>query len=103
MKKVLFFIALMLFNLSFSQSSSLSGKVTDAKGEAVVGANVMLNNTAKSTSTNADGVYTFSGLSDGDATVTVSYIGFATEKKTTTINGKTTKTESKRLTLHYRL
>jgi len=90
MKKVLFFIALMLFNLSFSQSSSLSGKVTDAKGEAVVGANVMLNNTAKSTSTNADGVFTFSGLTDGDATITVSYIGFATEKKTTTINGKTT-------------
>ena len=80
----------MLFNLSFSQSSSLSGKVTDAKGEAVVGANVMLNNTAKSTSTNADGVFTFSGLTDGDATITVSYIGFATEKKTTTINGKTT-------------
>jgi outer membrane receptor protein involved in Fe transport len=89
LKRLLFFIALMLFNFSFSQSSSLSGKVTDAKGEAVVGANVVLSTGSKSTATNADGVYTFSGLSDGAVTVTVSYIGFATEKKTATVSGNT--------------
>lgn len=90
LKRILFFIALMLCNLSFSQSSSLSGKVTDAKGEAVVGANVVLSSGSKSTSTNADGAYTFSGLTDGSVTVTVSYIGFATEKKTATVSGNTT-------------
>lgn len=80
----------MLCNLSFSQSSSLSGKVTDTKGEAVVGANVVLSSGSKSTSTNADGVYTFSGLADGSVTVTVSYIGLATEKKTANVSGNTT-------------
>lgn len=89
LKKMLFFMALMLFNLSFSQSSSLTGKVTDTKGEAVVGANVVLSSGSKSTATNADGIYTFLGLTDGAATVTVSYIGFATEKKTTTVSGNT--------------
>jgi outer membrane receptor protein involved in Fe transport len=90
LKRMLLFIALMLCNLSFSQSSSLSGKVTDTKGEAVVGANVVLSSGSKSTSTNADGVYTFSGLADGSVTVTVSYIGLATEKKTANVSGNTT-------------
>jgi len=90
LKKMLFVVALLLFNLSFSQSSSLSGKVTDAKGEAVVGANVVLSSGSKSASTNAEGMYSFSGLADGSVTVTVSYIGFATEKKTVDVKGSTT-------------
>ncbi|NNT71357.1 TonB-dependent receptor [Flavobacterium sp. IMCC34852] len=90
LKKMLFLVALLLFNLSFSQSSSLSGKVTDAKGEAVVGANVVLSSGSKSASTNAEGMYSFSGLTDGSVTVTVSYIGFATEKKTVDVKGNTT-------------
>ncbi|WP_396193861.1 TonB-dependent receptor domain-containing protein [Flavobacterium sp.] len=90
LKKMLFLVALLLCNLSFSQSSSLSGKVTDAKGEAVVGANVVLSSGSKSASTNAEGMYSFSGLADGSVTVTVSYIGFATEKKTVDVKGSTT-------------
>ncbi|MCF6128434.1 TonB-dependent receptor [Flavobacterium sp. AS60] len=89
LKRMLLFIALMLFNFSFSQSSSLTGKVTDAKGEVVVGANVVLSSGSKSTATNADGIYTFSGLKDGEVTVTVSYIGLATQTKTTTVSGST--------------
>lgn len=90
LKKMLFLVALMLCNYSFSQSSSLSGKVTDAKGEAVVGANVVLSSGSKSASTNAEGMYSFSGLTDGSVTVTVSYIGLATEKKTVDVKGSTT-------------
>ncbi|WP_345087740.1 TonB-dependent receptor [Flavobacterium cheonhonense] len=90
LKKMLFVVALLLFNLSFSQSSSLSGKVTDAKGDAVVGANVVLSSGSKSASTNAEGMYSFTGLADGSVTVTVSYIGFATEKKTVAVQGNTT-------------
>lgn len=89
-KRLLFFLALMLFNLSFSQSSSLSGKVTDTKGEAVAGANVVLSKAGKSTSTNADGSYSISGLSDGLDTVTISYIGATTQTQTVSISGKTT-------------
>ena len=35
-------------------------------------------------------MYSFSGLADGSVTVTVSYIGFATEKKTVEVKGNTT-------------
>ena len=90
MKRLMLIIALLLFNLSFSQSSSLSGKVTDTKGEAVAGANVVLSKAGKSTSTNADGSYSISGLSDGSETVTVSYIGATTQNQTANISGKTT-------------
>lgn len=90
LKKVLFVVALLLCNLSFSQNSSLSGKVTDAKGETVAGANVVLSNGSKSTTTNAEGMYSFSGLTDGSLTVTVSFIGLATEKKTVDVKGNTT-------------
>ncbi len=90
MKRLLFFIALMLFNLSFSQNSSLSGKVADSKGNAIVGANVVVEKASKSTVTDADGNYSISGLSDGSASVSVSFIGLATQKKSVNISGKTT-------------
>jgi outer membrane receptor protein involved in Fe transport len=89
LKRLLFFIALMLFNLSFSQNSSLSGKVTDPKGNAIVGANVVVDKPSKSTVTDADGNYSISGLNDGSASVTVSFIGLATQKKSANISGKT--------------
>ena len=90
LKKILFVVALLLFNLSFSQSGSLSGKVTDAKGESVIGANVVVDKTSKSTTTDAEGNYTISGLTDGPASVTVSFIGLVTQNKATSISGKTT-------------
>lgn len=89
LKKMLFVVAVLLSNISFSQNSSLSGKVTDAKGSAIAGANVVLSS-SKSTLTDADGVYTFTSLADGSITVTVSYVGFATEQKTTNVSGSTT-------------
>ncbi len=90
LKKTLFVVALLLYNLSFSQSGSLTGKVTDAKGEPVIGADVVLDKPAKSTATDANGNYSISGLTDGNVSVTVSFIGFATQRKTAVINGKTT-------------
>lgn len=90
LKKMLFLVAVLLGNYSFSQNSSLSGKVTDSKGLAIAGANVVLTSGSKSTLTDADGVYSFTGLADGAVTVTVSYVGFATEQKTAEVSGNTT-------------
>lgn len=90
LNRLLLFIALMLFNLSFSQNSSLSGKVIDPKGEAVASANVVIEGASKATQTDAEGNYSFSGLNDGATSVTVSFIGLATQKKTIAVSGKTT-------------
>ncbi|WP_298392886.1 TonB-dependent receptor [Flavobacterium sp.] len=86
LKNLLFLTALLLFNSAFSQSS-LSGKVTDDKGNVVSGANVSVSQ--KATTTDSDGNYAISGLSNGSTTVTVSYIGMKTLKKEVTISGAT--------------
>ena len=85
-----FLVAFILGNVGFSQNSNLSGKVTDAKGEPVIGANVSVNNTSKATSTDADGNYTVSGLTNGAASVSVSYIGYQSQKKSVDVSGNTT-------------
>lgn len=88
LKKVSFLALIMLINQSFAQNGVLSGKVTDGKGVAVVGANVVAG--TKSTSTNSDGDYTFSSLPQGNTTVSVSYIGYKTQKKDVEVSGSTT-------------
>jgi outer membrane receptor protein involved in Fe transport len=89
LKKMMFFVVVLLGSVAFSQTGSLSGKVTDAKGDAIAGANVIVDKASKSTSTDADGNYTLTGLADGSATVSVSFIGMTSQKKTITISGAT--------------
>ncbi|WP_298155851.1 TonB-dependent receptor [Flavobacterium sp.] len=88
LKKMLVIVAVMLFNQSFSQSGSLSGKVTDAKGEPVIGANVVVES-SKSSITDTDGNFSISGLAEGTTSVTVSFIGLTTQKKSVAISGRT--------------
>ena len=60
--------------------SSLRGLITDELGAAIVGASVTLTDASgaeKKTTTNAEGVYTFTGLAPGKYTVTATAPGFA--------------------------
>ena len=85
-----FLVAFILGNVGFSQNSNLTGKITDAKGEPVIGANVSVDNTSKATATDAEGNYTVSGLTNGTASVSVSYIGYQSQKKSVEVSGNTT-------------
>ncbi len=68
-----------------TQSSpvKLSGKVSDEKGEAIIGAYIKLDGTSAGTVTDIDGNFTLDAISDG--TITVTYIGYIPQKKE--ING----------------
>lgn len=88
LKNMLLLGALLLVNQSFAQSGVLSGKVTDSKGEAVIGANVVAG--SNSTMTDSNGIYTFSSVSNGSITITTSYIGFQTNVKEAIVEGNTT-------------
>jgi len=90
MRNLFFLVAVLLGNAAFSQGGVLTGKVTDAKGETIVGANVAVDKASKATTTDADGNYTISGLANGATAVTVSYIGFQTQKKSVDVSGNTT-------------
>ena len=68
--------------LVFAQQArgSLRGLITDELGAAIVGANVTLTDatgTQKKTTTNGEGVYTFSGLAPGKYVVQAGAPGFA--------------------------
>ncbi|GEP49619.1 TonB-dependent receptor [Flavobacterium noncentrifugens] len=57
---------------------SISGKIFDDAGNTVPGANVSIKESAKNTSTDANGVYTFSNLDAGSYTIVSSSVGFKT-------------------------
>jgi TonB-dependent starch-binding outer membrane protein SusC len=75
----------LLFLLFFSvvgtilAQRNIEGKITDAKGEAVIGANILAKGTSAGASSDADGNYRFS-VPAGATTIVVSYTGFATQE-----------------------
>ncbi len=86
---------LMIFSLisltTFAQSGSISGKVVDDTNLPVPGVSVQVVGTQKIVATDADGNYQITGLTSGSYTLTVKYIGFATQSQTVTVGtGKVT-------------
>jgi len=61
------------------QKRTITGKVLDKSGEAIIGASVVVKGTAYGTATNSDGVFTLSNISGGE-TIAVSYIGFLNQE-----------------------
>ena len=66
---------------SFAQQGigTLQGKVVDEASVPVVGASVVVKGSAKGASTNADGSFTLSGLTDGDV-LEISFLGYDTQE-----------------------
>lgn len=70
---------------SSTQTSSVSGQVTDSNGGAITNANITTNN-SKSTTTDSNGQYNLS-LSDGTYNITASKPGYENQTKTVTVSG----------------
>jgi iron complex outermembrane recepter protein len=64
--------------ISFSISAQIKGKVSDAKGEALIGVSVTIKNTTKGTTTDAQGMFSIDAQSD--QTIVFSFIGFTTKE-----------------------
>lgn len=76
----LLFVAGMLFTMAASaQQLTVKGTVTDATGEPVIGANVMLKGTTNGTITDLDGHYSISGVSPSSV-LTFSFIGYRNQE-----------------------
>ncbi|MEN8191668.1 MAG: TonB-dependent receptor [Bacteroidota bacterium] len=75
-------VLLIIFFLSsfislFAQSSKIGGNVTDAQtGEALVGANVVVQGTSLGAAANLDGDYLIVGISPGEYQLKASYLGY---------------------------
>ena len=77
MKQHLLALALLLFGATaVIGQQSISGKVTDRDGDALIGASIMVKGTTTGAISDIDGNFKISA--NGDATLVVSYTGFAT-------------------------
>lgn len=58
---------------------TITGKVTDAKGEAIIGANVLAKGTSVGAATDVDGNYSIN-VPNGSSTLVVSYVGYESKE-----------------------
>ncbi len=74
------------FIVQLNAQTTISGKVSDKKGEPIIGANVYLENTYDGATTDIDGKFSFSTNETGEVTLVVSYVTFQTYKQTTNVS-----------------
>jgi len=77
-KAVMLMLAVIGFT-AFASAQSVTGTVTDSKGDPVSGISVTVKGSTKGTSTNAKGVYTLAGVANG-ATLVFTGTGFASQQ-----------------------
>ena len=87
-KKVLSLLFAIVITGCILAQNTISGKVTDNSGKAIAGASVTTGS-GRGTQTNNDGVYSMT-LPNGTVTLTASFVGFASNSKTITVNGSMT-------------
>lgn len=69
-----------------AQNLTVTGKINDSAGEAIIGASILVKGTTNGTITDFDGNFTVSNVAS-DATLVISYIGYKTQE--IAIKGKT--------------
>src|ERR1700761_8129255 len=96
MKKLLCILLIIAgFGAKAQENFSITGTVTDTKGAVVPGAIVFLSNSKKTTSTNADGVFTLSELRPGAYELTAKMMGYDALSQTITIQNQNVRVNMK--------
>ncbi|WP_412561756.1 TonB-dependent receptor domain-containing protein [Winogradskyella sp. MIT101101] len=70
-----------------SAQSNISGTVQDSEGMPLPGVNIILDGTTNGAVSDIDGNYSITNVENGTYTLTASYLGFTTFKKSVTIDG----------------
>lgn len=78
--QLIIFLLSLITNYTFSQNGSITGKITDNNQTPISGVNVLVKNTSKGTQTNAIGSFVIQDLTNGNYTLSISYIGFKTRE-----------------------
>ena len=81
------YLFVFLLSVATLTAQTVSGTVSGADGSALAGANVTVEGTDMGASSNQDGSFSISGLSDGDYTLTASYIGYDAASATVSVSG----------------
>ena len=84
-----FLIILFLITQLGAQSTIISGFISDSSsGEALIGANVILQETGKGMATDINGYYIIQDIVPGNYVLMVSYVGFSLRKEKLTISDR---------------
>ena len=81
------YLFVFLLSVATLTAQTVSGTVSGADGSALAGANVAVEGTDMGASSNNDGSFSISGLSDGDYTLTASYIGYESGSVVVSVSG----------------
>lgn len=76
MKKILALWMLLLIFFSANAQNTLNGRVENEKGQPLIGANVVIENTFVGMPTDQNGKFSFDGLKPGNYELKVSYLGY---------------------------
>ena len=82
-------LALFFITYSGAQNIDVSGNVQDETGFPIPGANIIVKNTSKGTTTDFDGNFVLTGVEIG-STISISYIGYVTQDVVITNSNKLT-------------
>lgn len=77
--KLLLMVLLLFTSFAFSQTFDVTGTVLDGSGLSLPGVNVKVKSSSQSTTTDFDGSFKLSGVSNG-TTLVLSYIGYRTQE-----------------------
>ena len=82
MKRIVFIFLLPFLMLPAYAQQTITGVVKNQQEEALVGANVTINETYRGTATNTNGEFKLTKLKPGHYTIIISYIGYKTLEDT---------------------
>lgn len=83
---IVIFISGLFLNTAVAQTGSLSGTVTDANGETLPGANILLQELNRGAATDVDGNYMFQNLTPDTYTLIATFIGYKQFQQQVEIN-----------------
>ncbi|WP_081431204.1 SusC/RagA family TonB-linked outer membrane protein [Moorena bouillonii] len=82
--RLLYLIAILFVHMSFAQSVTISGTVSDNGGQPLPGASVFIKGTSIGSQTDFDGNFSFVTNDAANKTLTISYVGFKSQEITLT-------------------
>lgn len=88
LKKVLCLGLLLIIGINNYAQTIISGKVTDTKGEPLIGVNISIVGSYDGATSNLKGEYSFETLMKDSATISATYTGFVSQEKKTNILGQ---------------
>src|ERR1700744_5362182 len=76
---------LMMSVMAFAQKGSIKGKVTDETNQSMPGVSVVIDGTTIGATTDANGIYTITGVTPGKYTLTAKFVGYIASKQVATV------------------